>query len=160
MTTVIQLNDLHAGLRAWMGSNRPLPPPTLSSLRMTIASPFIPAITRPDINLIPTVGQNRISGKLIKEDSQLSPPSPSQLDTLRASTGQLLAAPPTIVKHKCGVRQSWDRFWTICQPIFPTSHLRPGSSRHSRFMQPSKHSPRGRPHRYAGFLRKLDKGWD
>jgi len=90
---------------------------------MTIASPFIPSITGLDINLIPTIGPNRIFGKLIKEDSQLSPPSPLQLDSLlrapRASTGNRWRL--RLVKHKIGVGRTWATFWIIYQPIFPTS---------------------------------------
>jgi len=75
-----------------------------------------------DINLIPTIGPNRIFSKLIKEDSQLLPPSPLQLDSLLCapcvSTGNRWRL--CLVKHKIGVGRTWATFWIIYQPIFPT----------------------------------------
>jgi len=105
------------GIQPLVSSTHPV------SWRMTITSPFISSITGLDINLIPTIGLNRIFSKLIKEDSQLLPPSPLQLDSLlralRASTGNRWRL--CLVKHKIGVGRTWATFWIIYQPIFPTS---------------------------------------
>ena len=62
--------------------DRTQPPASATLLVFPIASLFIPAITFPVNDLIPTIGLNRIIGKLIKEDSQPSCLSPSQLDGL------------------------------------------------------------------------------
>jgi len=78
MSTVIQLNDLHPGT----ASMDAIQPPASSTYPAFPENDHrIPIYSSHYANLIPTVGPNRIFGKLLKEDGQLSPPSPSQLDT-------------------------------------------------------------------------------
>jgi len=107
--------------------------------------------------LIPTIVQNRIFCKLIKEDKPAIASTPLRLDSLlrasRVSTGQSLANPP---KETNAGRMTLGHILD-CLSI-PTSRSQLGALVTHVSCGPFKPLPRGRPHSYANFFRKLSKG--